>query len=68
MPLNINYTGTEDEQTVNSTRLKAFLNMTPNEVGVYVENHVTDLATAKEVLVDVAILLRLAAKEIQSLK
>ena len=68
MPLNIDYEGTEDEQTINSTRLKAFLAMTPNEVGVYVENQVVDLATAKEVLVDVAILLRLAAKEIQALK
>ena len=68
MALTVEYEGTEDEQTINSVRLKAFLDMTPNEVGVYVENHVTDLATAKEVLVDVAILLRLAAKEIQSLK
>ena len=68
MPLNIDYEGTEDEQTINSARLKAFLAMTPVEVGVYVENHVTDLASAKEILVDVAMLIRLAAKEIQTLK
>ena len=31
MPINITYDDTEDEQTINSVRLKTFLNMTPNE-------------------------------------
>ncbi len=68
MALSAQYEGTEDEQTINSTRLKAFLAMTPNEVGVYIDAHVTDLETAKQAIKDVAMLIRLAVKEIRTLK
>ena len=68
MPLNVSYTGTENEVAKNSTKLKAFLAMTPAEVGTYVDNNVTDLASAKEILIDLAMLVSVAAREIKELK
>ncbi len=68
MPLNASYTGTDDEQTINSPKLKAFLAMNPNEVGTYVDNHVTDLATAKDTIKDIAMLLSLTVREIRGLR
>ena len=68
MPLDINYTGTDNEQAINSPKLKAFLAMTPAEVGTWVDGQVTDLASAKEVLIDLAKLVSVAAREIKELR
>jgi len=68
MPLNINYEGTVDEQTINFTKLKTLLDMTPVEVGSYIDGYVQDLDTAKQILIDLAMLLRVAAKEIKTLR
>ncbi|RLB94475.1 MAG: hypothetical protein DRH26_01115 [Deltaproteobacteria bacterium] len=57
MPLNVDYTGTDKEQAINSPRLKAFLAMSPVEVGEYIDSHVIDLATAKDTIKDMAMIL-----------
>ena len=68
MPLNIDYVGTDAEQTVNLTKLKAFLAMTPLEVGAYLESHIVDLASAKDMMVTMGMLLKFQADEILKLR
>ena len=68
MPVDIKYVGTDAEQTVNLTKLKAFLSMTPSEVGNYIENNVVDLASAKDMLVTMGRLMKVQAEEILKLR
>ena len=69
MPVSINYSGTENEVAVNSTRLKAFLNMTPAEVRTWVDAHIVDDGSGtKAVVIDLAMLVSVAAREIKELR
>jgi len=68
MPLNVSYTGTDAEQTKIDPVVKAFLDMSPTEVGNYIDTQVTDLASAKDILKIIGKILKVAAEEIQELK
>ena len=68
MPLNANYTGTENEVAKNTDVLKAFLAMSPIDLENHIDGFVVDLDTAKTTLKQVAVLLKIASDEIIALK
>ncbi len=67
MSLTVNYSGSDNEQALSTTRLTDFLSMTPKEVDGYIDAHVFDLASAKEVLRELGMLLNIVSKEVKKL-
>lgn len=63
--MRVDHKGTDEEVTLINPKVKAFLDMTPAEVGQYIDTHVTSLTTAKEMLVTMGMLMSVMAKEIK---
>jgi len=66
--MRLDYKGTTEEQAYAANRVKAFLAMTPQEVETWLNTHVTDLASAKDALMTLGMLLRTVTTEVQKLR